>query len=82
VGIGAAIASFGNRIASVHIHDNHAVKDEHLWPGDGNIDWPAAVKALKALTEPPAAVLEIHPTLDADLHALPARIEAAFALFG
>ena len=82
VGVAAAIASFGSRVASVHIHDNHAVKDEHLWPGEGHIDWPAAVKALKGLATPPAAVLEINHTLGADLHTLPARIEKAFALFG
>ena len=40
VGTAAAIATLGRRIASVHVHDNHGVKDEHLWPGDGTIDWP------------------------------------------
>jgi sugar phosphate isomerase/epimerase len=81
-GIADAIAAFGSRIASVHVHDNHAEKDEHLWPGDGTIDWPRAVKAIKALPEPPAIVLEPHQSLsevaDADL---PARISHAFALF-
>jgi sugar phosphate isomerase/epimerase len=80
VGVGAAIATLGGRIASVHVHDNHAVKDEHLWPGDGNIDWPETGKALKALPQPPAAVLEIHQSFGDDVHALPARIEQAFAL--
>ena len=80
VGVAAAIATLGSRIASVHVHDNHAVKDEHLWPGDGNIDWPAAVKDLKALATPPAAVLEIHQSFGDDAHALPGRIEKAFAL--
>jgi sugar phosphate isomerase/epimerase len=63
VGIAEAIATLGPRIASVHVHDNHGFKDEHLWPGDGNIDWPATVEALKALAEPPAAVLEISQSL-------------------
>lgn len=36
-------------VASVHIHDNHGEKDEHLPPYDGSIDWPAAVKLLKGL---------------------------------
>jgi sugar phosphate isomerase/epimerase len=81
VGVAAAIATLGSRIASVHVHDNHAVKDEHLWPGYGNIDWPAAMKALKALPTAPAAVLEIHQSFGDDAHALPARIEKAFALF-
>ncbi|MDR3774700.1 MAG: sugar phosphate isomerase/epimerase [Terracidiphilus sp.] len=80
-GIGDAIATLGSRIASVHVHDNHAVKDEHLWPGDGNIDWPAAVKALKALPSPPAAVLEIDHAFGSEPAKLPARMEQAFALF-
>jgi sugar phosphate isomerase/epimerase len=38
-------------IASVHLHDNHGEKDEHLPPYDGTIDWPAAIKMLKAAPE-------------------------------
>ena len=34
-------------VASVHLHDNHGDKDEHLPPFDGSIDWPAAIKLLK-----------------------------------
>jgi sugar phosphate isomerase/epimerase len=81
VGVAEAIATLGSRIATLHVHDNHAQKDEHLWPGDGSIDWPAAVKAIKALPTPPAAVLEIHQSFGSDTAALPARIEQAFALF-
>jgi sugar phosphate isomerase/epimerase len=81
VGVAAAIATLGSRIVALHVHDNHAAKDEHLWPGEGNIDWPAAIAALKALPTPPAAVLEVHPSLATDAHTLPARIEQAFALF-
>ena len=78
-GIGEAVSVLGKRIASVHVHDNHGMKDEHLWPGDGNIDWTATAKALQALTHAPATVLEISPALGNDLAGLPARIEEAFA---
>jgi len=81
VGIAEAIATLGPRIATLHVHDNHAVKDEHLWPGDGNIDWPAAIGAIKTLATPPAAVLEIHYNLGDNVQILPERIEKAFALF-
>jgi sugar phosphate isomerase/epimerase len=81
VGVAEAIATLGKRIASVHVHDNHGLKDEHLWPGGGTIDWPAAVKALQALAAPPASVLEIHYSLGSDQHAVSAPIEKAFALF-
>jgi sugar phosphate isomerase/epimerase len=33
-------------IASVHIHDNHGERDEHLPPYEGAIDWPATLKLL------------------------------------
>ena len=81
VGVSQAIATLGSQIATVHVHDNHAVKDEHLWPGDGTIDWAEAVAALKALPAAPASVLEIHYGLGVDLASLGAKIEPALALF-
>jgi len=33
-------------VSSVHLHDNHGEKDEHLPPYNGTIDWPAAIKLL------------------------------------
>jgi sugar phosphate isomerase/epimerase len=77
-GVLEAISTFGSRIVSVHAHDNHAVKDEHLWPGDGSIQWPATVQALNALPAPPAIVLEISQTLSEPAADLPARIRQAF----
>lgn len=76
--VGEAIATFGNRIVSVHVHDNHGMRDEHLWPGDGTIDWPAAAKALNGLAAPPAAVLEISYRLDDVQDAIPSRIDQSF----
>ena len=35
-------------VSSVHLHDNHGEKDEHLPPFDGTIDWPAAIKTLQS----------------------------------
>ena len=80
VGIAEAIGTFGSRIASVHVHDNRGVKDEHLWPGDGTIAWPETVAALKALDPAPAAVLEISQTLGGDQGAVSARARQAFEL--
>jgi sugar phosphate isomerase/epimerase len=77
-GVLEAISTFGSRIVSVHTHDNHAVKDEHLWPGDGSIQWPVTVQALNALPAPPAIVLEISQTLSEPAADLPARIRQAF----
>jgi sugar phosphate isomerase/epimerase len=80
VGIAEAIAVLNKRIVSLHVHDNHATKDEHLWPGDGNIAWPAAAEALKSLAPPPAAVLEIGYSLGDAPAAIPTRIQNAFEL--
>jgi sugar phosphate isomerase/epimerase len=35
-------------VSSVHLHDNHGEKDEHLPPYDGTIDWPTAIKILQS----------------------------------
>jgi sugar phosphate isomerase/epimerase len=78
VGIPDAIHTLGNRIVSLHVHDNHGAKDEHLWPGDGSIDWQDTLKRLKALANPPAAVLEIGYTLGDAHNAVPDRIAASF----
>jgi sugar phosphate isomerase/epimerase len=77
--VAEAIGILGQRIASVHVHDNHGMRDEHLWPGDGTIDWPAATKALGALANPPTAVLEINYTLNDPPASIPERIEKAYA---
>jgi sugar phosphate isomerase/epimerase len=81
VGVPEAIAAMGNRIASVHVHDNHGFKDEHLWPGEGTIEWPATVEALKSLATPPATVLEISQNFNETAATLPAKAEKAFNLF-
>lgn len=78
VGIREAIGAFGPRIASLHVHDNHGVRDEHLWPGEGTIDWAGTAEALKLVPSPPAAVLEISYNLY-DPQTAQGRIEQAFA---
>ena len=82
VGIVEAISVLNNRIVSLHVHDNHGMKDEHLWPGDGTIDWAATAKALSALAVPPAAVLEIAKTLGDKPAELPDRVQKGFERLG
>jgi sugar phosphate isomerase/epimerase len=79
VGIRDAVATLGPRIGSVHIHDNHGFRDEHLWPGEGNIDWTTTLAALKALPEEPAGVLEIHYGLNEGHAGLEAKIREGLA---
>ncbi len=41
----AYIRRAGERIVTVHLHDNHGDRDAHGLPGEGNVDWPAVLKA-------------------------------------
>src|SRR5215469_6551891 len=38
-------------VSSVHLHDNHGEKDEHLPPYDGSIQWPGAIELLKSASQ-------------------------------
>ena len=33
-------------VNATHIHDNHGELDDHLWPFEGKIDWPAFIERL------------------------------------
>jgi sugar phosphate isomerase/epimerase len=46
-------------IHSTHIHDNDKVKDSHLWPGDGTIDWKSTLELLSQAPHKPPLLLEI-----------------------
>jgi len=80
VGVAEAVATLGSHIASVHIHDNNGLKDEHLWPGEGSIDWTLALQALRALATAPAAVLEISQNLPDTPAQITVRMGEAFSL--
>jgi sugar phosphate isomerase/epimerase len=84
-GVGAAVEMLGPRIAQVHLHDNHGafahsseMKDEHLWPGSGTIDWPAVSSALAALPAATPAILEVAGERDEPSEAVTRKAEAAF----
>ena len=36
-----------NRLAALHVHDNHGHRDEHLIPGDGTINYQPFIELLK-----------------------------------
>ncbi|NLH47440.1 MAG: sugar phosphate isomerase/epimerase [Myxococcales bacterium] len=43
------IHNAGRHLIALHVHGNHGATDEHLLPGNGTIDWPAALSALRML---------------------------------
>jgi sugar phosphate isomerase/epimerase len=42
-GVQPAFRTLHERIAAMHVHDNHGEKDEHLLPYEGEIDWAQAI---------------------------------------
>lgn len=77
-----SFAPLRDMTASVHLHDNHAEKDEHLPPYDGTIDWSAAIPLLR--TAPPEdlpVVLELKEKFGADAPSPAELLAAARAAF-
>ena len=58
-GITHAFETLKHLIRTTHVHDNKGERDEHLWPGNGTIDWKEAVARLRTAVHVPALVLEI-----------------------
>ena len=58
--VALAFKGFGQKLTQVHLHDNAGSRDEHLWPGEGQVDWQEVAAHLQAL--PPEAVGILEPT--------------------
>jgi sugar phosphate isomerase/epimerase len=54
-----AFAILRARICSTHVHDNDKVRDSHLWPGTGTIDWKEAMELLRTAPQQPPLLLEL-----------------------
>jgi len=83
--VGSAIELLGPRIAQLHLHDNHGplahaidIKDEHLWPGEGTIDWSAVTAALASLPAATPALLEPASGRDLTPQQVTRKAEATF----
>lgn len=48
-----------SQICSTHIHDNDKMKDTHLWPGQGTINWKEAMELLRSAPQTPPMLLEL-----------------------
>jgi sugar phosphate isomerase/epimerase len=44
-----AIETCAEHVATTHLHDNRKQADDHLAPGEGTIDWPAALLSLQKI---------------------------------
>ncbi len=48
-----------DRIRSTHLHDNDAQHDQHLFPGEGSIDWGQAMRLLASRQDQYPLLLEL-----------------------
>jgi sugar phosphate isomerase/epimerase len=80
-GVSAALAQLAPLLRTAHLHDNHGERDEHLWPGEGTIEFEQTLAGLKAAPQQPAGVLEIHYSYGAEPALVVERAKAAFAGF-
>ncbi len=80
-GVPAALSELSDFVRSAHLHDNHGERDEHLWPGEGTIDFPPALAGLQRAKQGPAGVLEIHYSYGSDAVQVVEQAKTAFARF-
>jgi len=59
-GVQPAFRTLRERIAAMHLHDNHGEKDEHLLPYEGEIDWAQAVPDFRAADGPFLVLFELN----------------------
>jgi sugar phosphate isomerase/epimerase len=59
-----ALRLVGDRLFTVHIHDNNGSSDDHLLPLSGNIHWPTVLEALTAIGYPGIFMYELSRPAD------------------
>lgn len=50
---------YADQLIHLHLHDNHGRCDDHLVPGEGNVDWPRVAGVLEKVGFTGSAVLEV-----------------------
>lgn len=79
-----SFAPIKDLVVSVHLHDNHGDKDEHLLPYEGSIDWDLAIPLLKSAPNAHSAlpvVLELKEKFGPEAASVPQQLNAARAAF-
>ncbi len=73
-----------DRVIALHVNDNRGTSDDHLPPGEGTIDWPAWLAALRRSSFPGVFLLEVvlPPETPDPLSGLAALRRLALALLG
>ena len=76
--VASAIRAAGPHLITLHIHDNHGQRDEHIMPLDGTIAWGSVVQALREIRYPGVFMYEIGSA--ADPRGIPANYRSLMAL--
>jgi sugar phosphate isomerase/epimerase len=86
--VASAVALLGERIAQIHLHDNHGpfsdsaeMKDEHLWPGEGTIDWPSVTAALASLPAAIPGILDVAADREEPAASIARKAQSVFRTF-
>ncbi|MEW6358504.1 MAG: sugar phosphate isomerase/epimerase family protein [Planctomycetota bacterium] len=54
------LTRFGDRLRNIHLHDTDGKTDGHAPPGEGTVDWPGLLDALKSIPYTGPINLEFH----------------------
>lgn len=79
-GVRAVLEHAKPRIVTAHIHDNQGLKDEHLWPGEGTVNWAETMEGLAEAPGFKAGVLEIRYQDDPKPDAVAKRAAETFSM--
>ncbi len=73
--------AMGQRLVSIHWHDNHGQSDEHLLPGFGDIPWPPLFNALAQINcpRPLPLTVEARPPAEMTLSEALAHVQQLLA---
>jgi sugar phosphate isomerase/epimerase len=67
------------RIGELHLHDNKGLRDEHLWPGSGEIDWTKLARLAATLPAEVPGILEIAYELNETTDSVTAKASESFS---
>lgn len=79
-GLDHAVELLRSRTGEVHVHDNNGLRDEHLWPGSGSIDWTRFTQLAASLPQDIPAILEIAYDLGDSVEAVVRKASESFSL--
>lgn len=65
--INEALRKAKGRIGELHLNDNHGLREEHLMPFEGTIDWDGFSRAVRTIDYDDDMIMEPNPKKDEDI---------------